>query len=90
VHEHEEPMSYKSRERKRRAKAAMGSAVAKQREAYADRHYLTIVKRPACCNTCGRSLRNGSECVFRTRPMEILCKGCADERRIPYRTSRRC
>jgi hypothetical protein len=77
-------VSYRSREKKRRKKAAMNAA-----KGHADRHYLTMVKQPACCNKCGRPLRHRAECVFRYRPMEILCKGCADERRIQYRISRR-
>jgi RNase P subunit RPR2 len=82
-------MSYKSREKKRRAKIAVGRDTAKQRKDFKDRHYLTIVSRPACCNDCGHSLRPGSECVYRFEPREILCKDCADERKIPYRPSRR-
>jgi RNase P subunit RPR2 len=86
-------MSFKSREKKRQArvgaKIAMTYGKNIQRENYKDRHYLTIVSRPACCNDCGRSLRPAAECVYRFEPREILCKECADERTIPYRPSRR-
>jgi hypothetical protein len=82
-------MSYKSRERKRRARLAQTSGRQKQRAEYADRHYLTIVTRPACCNRCGGSLRRDAECVFRYRPKLILCVNCADREGIRYRPSLR-
>ena len=83
-------MSYKSRQKKRKYKAAIKSAVAKQREAHADRHYLTIVKRDCCCNRCGTSLRVGRhECVYRHTPCEVLCLDCANRERIAYRLSRK-
>lgn len=50
-------MGFKSREKKRRASAAVAGAVAQQRANYKDRHYLTIVTRSCCCNACGCSLR---------------------------------
>jgi hypothetical protein len=77
-------MSYKTREKKRRRDIAIANARPK-----ADRHYLTIVSRAGCCNDCGGSLRPGKECVYRREPREILCKNCADERKIQYRPSRR-
>jgi hypothetical protein len=88
-HEEQDPVSYKSREKKRRAKAAMNDAVAKQRKVYADRHYLTPVKRNCCCNRCGTSLRVGHECVYRHTPREILCLDCANRERVRYRPSMR-
>jgi len=81
-------MSYKTREKKRRRKIATEKARAHQRENYADRHYLTIVSRSACCNNCGSSLRAGGECVYRYEPREILCKDCADAQGLHYRPSR--
>ena len=57
---------------------------------YADRHYLTIVKRDCCCNRCGTALRVGHhECVYRHTPREILCLDCANRERVRYRLSRR-
>jgi hypothetical protein len=84
-------LSYKSREKKRRAKVATAKGQREQREHFADRHYLTIVKRPCCCNdvNCARYLRAGAECVFRYEPREILCVECADRRGIYYRPSTR-
>jgi hypothetical protein len=57
-------MSFKSREKKRRAKLAIGKARAEHRETMAGRHYLTIVSRHCCCNECGASLRAGREAVY--------------------------
>jgi RNase P subunit RPR2 len=86
-------MSFKSREKKRQlragAKIAMTHGKNIQREHYKDRHYLTLVSRNASCNSCGSPLRSGKECVYRFEPREILCKECADARKIPYRTSQR-
>ena len=82
-------MSYRTREKKRHRKIATASARAQQREKHADRYYLTIVSRKASCNDCGGSLREGRECVYRYRPKEILCKVCADMRRLYYRPSMR-
>ena len=82
-------MSFKSREKKRRYKAATKRDRKVQRNSYPDRHYLTIVSRAGCCNDCGAPLRPGKECVYRREPREILCKNCADLRKIRYRPSRR-
>lgn len=78
-------MSFKSREKKRRARIAQS----KSRRLHADRHYLTIVSRAACCNRCGGSLREGAECIYRHTPREILCVFCADKLEIRYRPSMR-
>ena len=79
-------MSFKSREKKRRAKLA----IAKSRtETMAGRHYLTVVSRHCCCNECGGSLREGREAVYRHTPKEILCKRCADRGQLKPRPSLR-
>ena len=82
-------MSFKSREKKRRARLAQANGQREQRAKYADRYYLTIVSRAACCNRCGGSLREGAACVYRHTPREILCVVCADLERISYRPSMR-
>jgi hypothetical protein len=79
-------MSFKSREKKRRAKIAQGRD---KRAPQADRRYITIVSRPACCNKCGAALRKGADCVYRYEPREILCVNCATLQKIRYRTSLR-
>jgi hypothetical protein len=82
-------MGYQHRERKRRGRLAQTSSRREQRSRYADRHYLTIASRAACCNRCGGSLRDGAECVYRHTPKQILCVTCADVERISYRPSMR-
>lgn len=83
-------MSFKSREKKRRARAAQ-AAIARTRIEHTDvmksRHYLTFVKRACSCNACGGSLRERSEMVFRFEPKEVLCVSCADSRGVRYRPS---
>lgn len=81
-------MSYKSREKKRRHKAAIGNVRAKHGETMKARHYLTIVTRSCCCNDCGKPLRQGAESVYRHTPREIVCTTCADLRSIDFRLSR--
>lgn len=71
-------MSFRSRQKKRKAKAA----IAKNKRAYADvirgRWYLTVAKRTTCCARCGGVLREGRELVYRAEPREALCKLCAE------------
>jgi hypothetical protein len=80
-------MSFKSREKKRRATLAMSRSRAAHEQTMAERHYLTIVSRACCCNACGGFLRNGAECVYRHTPRAILCKPCADAQGLRYRPS---
>ena len=81
-------MSYKSREKKRRAKIATGNVRAKHGETMKSRHYLTIIARNCCCNACGAPLRLGGESVYRYEPREIVCLTCAELRGLDYRPSR--
>ncbi len=82
-------MSFKSRQKKRAARLAIAKIQADNRDMMASRHYLTIVSRPACCNQCGGSLRDGVECVYRHTPREILCVACAESAKVRHRPSRR-
>jgi hypothetical protein len=82
-------MSFKSREKKRRTRIAQSGSRRGQRSRYADRHYLTIVSRAACCNRCGDRLRDGAECVYRHTPKQLLCLNCANREQIRYRPSMR-
>ncbi|KAA0275383.1 MAG: hypothetical protein EDQ89_00175 [Acidobacteria bacterium] len=83
-------MSYRSREKKRKRKAAVGNVRAKHGDVMRSRHYLTMISRNCCCNACGTALRRSrhDEAVYRHEPREILCLSCATERQIDYRTSR--
>jgi hypothetical protein len=82
-------VSYRSRERRRRAKIAKAQVRERHGETMKGRHYLTLVKRTCCCNSkgCGKSLRKGDECVYRREPREILCPECAQRMKLKYRTS---
>jgi hypothetical protein len=82
-------VSFKSREKKRRAKLAIAKSQRDNKEKMATRHYLTIVSRHCSCNECGCSLREGRECVYRHTPREILCKRCAQARGCRPRPSER-
>lgn len=84
-------MSFKSREKKRIRKAAIGNVRSKHGETMKSRHYLTKVQRDCCCNTCGRALRkkNNDDLVYRHEPREVLCLSCAAEGGVNYRTSQR-
>ena len=82
-------MSFKSREKKRRAKLAIKKSRSNNRDTMVGRHYLTIVSRHGSCNDCGTRLPEGGECVYRHTPREILCKRCADVRELRPRPSER-
>lgn len=81
-------MSYRSREKKRKASQAH-AAIERNRKQHPDRWYLTIVSRPCCCNKCGGSLRGGADCIYRRTPREILCPVCASANKIAPRPSAR-
>ena len=82
-------MSFKSREKKRRAELAITRSRSENTEKMAGRHYLTIVSRHCCCNQCGGRLREGRECVYRHAPKEILCTTCAAVQGLRPRPSER-
>jgi hypothetical protein len=81
-------MSYKTREKKRQSRNKH-RAVKKAQHGHPDRWYLTLVKKKACCNNpdCAHVLDVGTECVYRHLPLEILCRSCAELRRIAPRPS---
>ena len=90
-------MSYKSREAKRRKRAALNTAQqgqARDRKARRPastpgKWWLTITSRVTCCARCAGILREGREMVFRKVPQEALCVACADRAGIHYRPSAR-
>jgi hypothetical protein len=82
-------MSFKSREKKRRATLAIKKSRSENRDKMTGRHYRTVVSRHASCNDCGGALREGRECVYRHTPREILCVRCADGRGLQPRLSER-
>jgi hypothetical protein len=81
-------MSYKSRERKRRRKAAVSRAK-RQYSAVTDaRYYLTPVKHHCRCSACGGKLAPGVAMVYRRSGPVTLCVPCADrDSLVEYRPS---
>jgi hypothetical protein len=76
-------MGFKSREKKRKAKAA---GKVKQKNAKASgvssqKWWLTVVRSKSCCAVCGGILHPGGEMVFRKAPMALLCVPCDSEDR---------
>jgi hypothetical protein len=85
-------MSYKSRERKRKAKyepqIAASSARAKRNEKTALRYFLAHVGHDCRCVACGGYLRKGAEMVYRKNGAVKLCVPCADsDPLVVYRPS---
>jgi hypothetical protein len=76
-------VGYKTREKKRQARARSISAEQRARsDVTAGRWFLTICTRKAACSNpdCAgvKILRPGVEVVYRHRPMTLLCKFCAE------------
>jgi hypothetical protein len=83
-------MSYRSREAKRRKKAAIRAARGEHRERMDARYYLTKVKRPCSCSACGFKLKMGNDLVYRRAGPVTLCLRCADrDPLVDYRLSLR-
>jgi hypothetical protein len=83
-----EQMSYRSRESKRRRKAAVAATKRVHRDVMRTRYYLTKVKRACRCSSCGDMLRVGKDLVYRHDGPVTLCLRCADrDPLVDYRTS---
>lgn len=81
-------MSYKSRERKRRKRAAIASTKREFATVTATRYYLTPVKHDCRCSSCGGVLKAGKPMVYRQAGPVTLCVPCADsDRLVDYRPS---
>jgi len=84
-------VSFRSREAKRRKKAAVSSAQAKARATGSarSRWWLTVVVRKCCCANpaCHGMLLVGRPMVYRASPREALCEPCAQSRGIRARPS---
>ncbi len=80
-------MSYKSREKRRRARLAIERTRSERRETMRGRHYLCVVSRDGCCNECGTSLRIGADAVYRHTPREIFCLNCSSQLALKPRPS---
>jgi hypothetical protein len=83
-------MSYRSREAKRRKKAAIRAAKGEHRRSMDARYYRTKVKRPCQCSSCGCKLKMNADLVYRRAGPVTLCVPCADrDPLVEYRTSLR-
>jgi RNase P subunit RPR2 len=83
-------VSYRSRERKRQAKAAVAKVKREHSATMRVRYYLTKVKRDCRCKSCGGILRTGSDFVYRHDGQVTLCVSCADkDPLVDYRVSMR-
>ena len=70
-------MSFESREKKRRYKAAVKKSRRRSPET-AKRCFLTIARKPGVCARCGDRLAGGAEVVYRHEPRETRCLRCAE------------
>ncbi len=83
-------MSYRSRESKRRKKAAVAKTKRQHRPEMASRYYLTKVKHPCRCSSCGCKLAVRADMVYRHDGPVTLCVRCADrDPLVDYRLSQR-
>lgn len=84
-------MSYRSREAKRRKKAAIHAAKKEQRNVRSNpspRYYLTKVRYDCRCSSCGTKLRKRADMVYRHLGPVTLCLCCADrDPLVAYRLS---
>ena len=81
-------MSFKSREKKRKAARAVSNAVQQRTPATEARWFLTPVRRHAVCGSCAGRLHWPSDMVYRHKPLVMLCVACADaDPGVSYRPS---
>lgn len=86
----EHVVSYRSRESKRRKKAAVAQVKRERSDVMRTRYYRTPVKRACRCSGCGRQLKERQEMVFRKDGPVTLCVPCADrDPLVDYRLSQR-
>jgi len=71
-------MSFQSREKKRKYKAAVAKSKRRHSSETAKRWFLTISRKAGECNVCGDKLAAGAEVVYRHEPREVRCLRCAD------------
>ena len=83
-------MSYRSRESKRRKKAAVAQVKREHSGVMRTRYYRTKVKRACRCSACGCKLAVGADMVYRHDGPVTLCVRCADaDPLVDYRLSQR-
>jgi hypothetical protein len=70
-------MSFQSREKKRKYKAAVAKSKRRHSSETAKRWFLTISRKAGACARCGDRLAGGAEVVYRHEPRETRCVRCA-------------
>ncbi len=81
-------VSFRSREKKRRAKIAVAQVKRQHGAVMRTRYYLTKVKSDCRCCACGGKLRAGADMVYRHDGPVTLCVLCADrDPLVEYRPS---
>ena len=78
-------VSFKSREKKRRYKAAVKKSKRAHAPETARRWFLTLAKKPGRFDCCGDRFGRGAEVVYRHEPREVRCVRCADREGVKYR-----
>jgi ribosomal protein S27E len=72
-------MSFQSREKKRRYKAAVEKSKRRYSSETAKRWFLTISRKAGACAVCGDRLPARAEVVYRHEPREVRCVRCASQ-----------
>ena len=70
-------MSFQSREKKRKYKAAVSKSKRRHSSGTVRRWFLTISRKAGACACCGDRLAAGAEVVYRHEPRETRCLRCA-------------
>lgn len=71
-------MSFQSREKKRRYKAAVSKSKRRHAPETAKRWFLTLARKDVQCACCNQLVRRKGEIVYRHEPREVRCLRCAD------------
>jgi hypothetical protein len=71
-------VSYQSRVKKRRYKAATKKAKRNRTSETARRWFLTLASKPGLCGACPARFDRGAEIVYRHEPREIRCVRCGE------------
>src|SRR5829696_932672 len=88
--ERKAPMGYRSREKKRQAKAAIARVKRDHHDTMRTRYYLTFAKKGCRCSSCGRRLRVNDQLVYRHDGPVTLCLPCGEaDPLVDYRISLR-
>ena len=74
----EDDVSYESRAKKRKYKAAVKKARRHRWRETARRWFLTLARKDTRCELCATLIHRRREIVYRHEPRAVRCLGCAD------------